>query len=283
MSFQEFMYKYFGKTIAESSGYNVVNTLIYALIAIVLYFYAIRKFVIDKLFKKIDFNFCFTIILFVIWGSMIRVMEEPYSTVDIFPKSINPLELGFYFTTPGIYFMITAFVLIVIGLAYLIEKKWKIEKIRTMQTIGFVLVIPTFIFMLTRMTFAKDFFLYLLLIAVIVAIIYSILKMFKITLAKTEVLAITGQTIDGIATFGALTFYPFFKEQHFASDFVMQNVGTWAFPTIKILITLGIIYYLRKHRDNFSESDINYILLFIALFGFATGVRDLFSIACHVI
>lgn len=281
MSFQEFLYKYFGRTIAESSGYNPVNTLIYAIIAISLYFYVIKKFVIDKLFKKIDFTFCLSIILFVIFGAMIRVMEEPYSTIDIFPKSINPLELGFYFTTPGIYFMITAFVIFIILGATIIEKYFSINKTKIMLILGTILSASTFIFMLTKMTFIIYFFLYTLLIAIVVITVYFILSLCKIKLNKTELLAITGQTIDGIATFCALTFYPFFQEQHFVSSFFMSSFGNWIFPVIKILLTIAIIIYLRN--TNLKENDKNYILLFVALFGFATGTRDLFSIACHAI
>jgi len=280
MSLTDWFYTYFGKTITEDQGYNVINTFAYAILALFLYFVIVR-YILNKLLDKIYFRFCFAVILFVIWGSMLRVMEEPYSTVNIFHRSTNPFEFGFYFITPGIYFMVTGIVILSLFVSWIIEKYFGIDKLKTLTIIGFILLIPTFIFMLTRMTFIRDFFLYVFAIAVIIAIIYYITKQFKITYNKTEILAITGQIVDGIATFSALTFYPFFREQHILSNALMQGLGTWAFPFIKIIITLIIIFYLRK--SDLDDSDKNYILLFIALFGFATGTRDLFSIACHLI
>jgi uncharacterized membrane protein len=99
MTLKDFFYNYFGKTIVEDQGYNVINTLTYALFALFLYFIVLRKFLF-AIFKKIDFKFCLSVIIFVIWGSMLRVIEEPYSTLNLVNRSVNPLELGFWFITP---------------------------------------------------------------------------------------------------------------------------------------------------------------------------------------
>jgi len=207
---------------------------------------------------------------------MFRVMEEPYSTINVFARSSDPLSWGFYSVTPGIYLLFTAIVLLSFLVSFLIERLFKINRVNTLLTIGALFASITFLFMLINMSFPIAFFVICLSIIAIVLGIYYLLKKYNFNLSQMELFALFGQAVDGIATFTALTFFNF-SEQHVASNILINGLGTWSFPVVKILLTLGIIWYLRKSDMDYNNK--NYILLFIIIFGFATGIRDIFSIA----
>ena len=278
MNLWDFYYKYFGETITTSKGYGVVNTLVYVVFALLLYFVVVRKLIL-KYVKEINFKFFLSVIIFVCFGAMVRVMEESYSTVNIFTKSANPLNFGFWTITPGIYILMLVIFLTIFLIGYLLRNKFGLENVTL--TLSLLLFIPILIFMFTRMTLISHFFLIIFSIAIVVAIIWLIARKFNFKLNRFETFALTAQLVDGIATFTALTFYPWFGEQHVVSNFFIMSFGTWIFPVIKIVLTLIIIYVIRK--SNISNFDKIYILLFIAIFGFATGFRDIFSIVCHLI
>ena len=212
---------------------------------------------------------------------MLRVAEEFYSVINWFTRSHNPLDLGFWFITPGIYFLLTAFAILIIIATYYINKKWHIQKEYLLFALPLPLSLIILFYFITRMTYRLDFFLIIISIFVVSIIIYGLSYLLKNKLTRFEVFPIIAQLTDGIATFSALSFYSHFREQHVFSDFLIQNFGTIAFPIMKLFLVLLVIFILRKSKLSYNNQ--LYILLFITLFGFATGIRNLFSIALHVI
>lgn len=275
-----FFYNYFGKTITEDAGYNLVNTSFYVVLALVLFFFVVVPLV-KKWYGKLDLSFFSYMTLIIFIGAMLRVSEEYYSTMQWVTRSINPLELGFWFITPGIYLLLTGFALFLLGITFFVKKKYCVDQKYLLFSVTVPLALIIFILFLINMTHLIAFFLIIFAILAISAIIYFALYLFKVKLNTFEQFAITAQLTDGVATFSALTFFPYFREQHIVSNLFMQYFGNWIFPTIKLLLVISIILILR-HSD-ISENKKNYILLFITLFGFATGLRDIFSIANHII
>ena len=275
-----FFYDYFGKTITEDAGYNLVNTSFYVVLALALFFFVVVPLV-KKWYGKLDLRFFsfMTIIIFV--GAMLRVSEEYYSTLHWVTRSANPLQAGFWFITPGVYLLLTAFALLLLGLTFFLKKKFSINQKKILFSIIIPIATIIFILFLINMTFILPFFLIILSILVISALIYFLLHAVGFKLNPFETFALTAQLTDGIATFSALTFFPYFREQHVVSNLFMNYFGTWIFPVIKLILVFVIIIVLRK--SNLDENKKNYILLFVTLFGFATGLRDLFSIANHLI
>ncbi|PIU22108.1 MAG: hypothetical protein COT14_02875 [Candidatus Diapherotrites archaeon CG08_land_8_20_14_0_20_30_16] len=275
-----FFYDSFGKTITEDAGYNIVNTFAYVILALVLFFFVLLPLV-KRWYGKLDLHFFLYTLSIIFIGAMLRVAEESYSTLQWFSRSANPLEMGFYFITPGVYLLLVAFALLLLGITCFLKKKYGVNQKYLLFSITIPIAIVLFIFFLCKMTFVLDFFLIILCILGISALIYLIFYVIKFKLNAFETLAITAQLTDGIATFSALTFYPYFREQHVVSNFVIQSIGNWVFPLIKLILVIVVIIILRN--SNMSENKKNYILLFITLFGFATGLRDLFSIVNHLI
>lgn len=275
-----FFYNYFGKTITEDANYNLFNTFIYAVLALLLFFYVIRP-IIKKFYGKLDLTFFLFLFNIIFLGAMLRVAEEFYSVINWFTRSHNPLELGFWFITPGIYFLLTLFAILIIISTYYINKKWQIRKEYLLFAIPLPLSLGLLIYFIIKMTYRLDFFLIILTIMSISLVIYFISFLLKNKFNKFEIFSIIAQLTDGIATFSALSFYSHFREQHVFSNFLIDNFGIVSFPIMKLFLVLLVIFILRK--SNLSYNNQVYILLFITLFGFATGIRNIFSIALHVI
>lgn len=281
MTFSSFFYNYFGKTIVEDAGYNLINTLTYAILAIILFFFVVVP-LIKKWYGKLDYTFFLYIISIVFIGSMLRVSEEFYSNIQWVTRSANPLNVGFWFITPGIYFMMVFFALFLLGLSHFLKNKYGVNQKYFLFSITLPLALVIFFIFLTKMSFLGYFVLIVFAIVVLVALIYFIARyVFKFKFDKFEVLTIGAQVTDGLATFSALTFFSYFREQHVFSGFFILHYGAWVFPVIKIVLVVSLVLILR--RLNISKNTKLYFFLFIALFGFATGLRDLFSIANHLI
>jgi len=280
LSISNFLYAYFGKTITEDAGYNLVNTSVYVVLALALFFFVVVPLV-KKWYGKLDTKFFLYLGLLTFIGAMLRVAEESYSTIHWFTRSTNPLQLGFWFITPGVYFLLLAFALLSLAFTFYISKKYLLDQKRLLFAITIPIALVLFILFLIKMTFVLDFFLIVISILTITFAIYGFAYLIKHKLTPTETFAIGAQLTDGVATFSALTFYPYFREQHVLSNYFILQFGTWIFPLIKLLLVIAVIIVLRY--ANIDENKKNYILLFITLFGFATGLRDMFSIACHLI
>ena len=120
----DFFTEYFIRPITDPSvqGYNIVNTIILVLLLVIacgIIYYVLRKKV------KFDYSFMIAMIPYVLFGISMRVImhqiEAGITTIPGILKTANPLELGFWFFTPGIW--ILTFVLVLIGL--LIGEIWK--------------------------------------------------------------------------------------------------------------------------------------------------------------
>jgi uncharacterized membrane protein len=275
-----FFYDYFGKTITEDAGYNLVNTSFYIVLALVLFFFVVAPLV-KKWYGKLDKPFFGYMTLIIFIGAMLRVSEEYYSTLQWVTRSANPLELGFWFITPGVYLLLTGFALLLLGITYFLKKKYNVNQKYLLFAITIPIALAIFILFLINMTHIIAFFLIIFAILVISALIYYLFYLFKFKLNAYEQFALTAQLTDGIATFSALAFFPYFREQHVVSNLFMQWFGFWIFPVIKLILVVAVILILRS--TNLDENKKNYILLFVTLFGFATGLRDIFSVANHLI
>ncbi|MDO8625174.1 MAG: DUF63 family protein, partial [Candidatus Diapherotrites archaeon] len=57
------------------------------------------------------------------------------------------------------------------------------------------------------------------------------------------------------------------------SNFIIQNIGTWAFPLVKMILMLLILHYTEKEiQDPMLR---NFVKAFILIIGLAPGFRDL--------
>lgn len=273
----EFFQKFFIDPIANYQGYNPVNTIVYALILLGVAFFFIYPF-FSKRGIKFDWKFMKAVFPYIVLGSTLRVFEEKYSNVFLFQRSANPLELGFYTITPGIYIAIGLFAILSLIASIMIAKKLNKQTTTIFGIIGAVPAGIIILYELTKLTHAFEFTIVFVMLAIVLGLLYIALNFLKKPLFKDKlnIMAIAAHSMDGIATFTALTFFSTFSEQHFVSNFIIQNFSPFAFVIVKVILITIIVYLLDKEVED--ENLRGFIKILIAILGFAPGIRDTFSI-----
>ncbi|MFH1751591.1 MAG: DUF63 family protein [archaeon] len=273
----DFIQDFFINPITQHSGYNPVNTVVYAIIGILLAFYVIYP-ILNKKGVKFDFKFVIALLPYIVFGSALRIFEESYSAIFLWTRSYNPLELGFYTLSPGIYFLMIAIVLISIGISFLLKRYLNWDWLKTFTIIGLILAIPMVIHHLLFLTHPLEFLFIPIATLILSFVVIKVFDLTKISLLKNNLnkLVLISQTLDATATVTALTFFTGFGEQHFLSRTLMDTFTPYSFIVVKIALALIAVYFIDKWIKD--ENLNHFIKLFIIILGFATGTRDTFSV-----
>ncbi|NYZ77604.1 DUF63 family protein [Candidatus Micrarchaeota archaeon] len=277
---ENFIYDYFIEPIWSHTGYNVVNTLVYAAVAIAAV-YAIYRAIGGKI--KIDEHFIRSVLCFVLLGSTLRVVTDSIDTGAM--KPVTPVHqfvldshifdypqedaaniLQYWTVTPGIYIAVAALLLVSLVILY------KIKRVEWLGYVGLAFWIPCFLLLLPFM----NYWIYAIPVLLMAAIpAYVALRYFKDRIMAGIV---AGHALDGAATFFAIEVFPLFtgisySEQHVFSGAIGILSGNFlAFYFIKVAIAFGAAYLLTKEKMTGDER--NYIALVLMIIGFAPGLRD---------
>ena len=263
---------YFIQPIIQHQGYNLVNTLVFAAILLVLAFFVIYP-LLDRLKIKFDSRFMFSLIPYILLGITVRVLED----ISLVERSLNPFEFGFYTYTPGVWLFVAAITIAALLVSVFISRRSKFEFYLPFTSIGIVAALPTVILNLLLFQNWISFFVVAVLIFAIVAFVVLVFKkVLKHNLFDNNmnILALAGQVIDGSATFIATQFLNC-GEQHPLSEAIL-NVNGLLFIVVKVLLVIVILYYV--DREIKSENLRGFIKIVIAILGFSTGMRGFFTV-----
>jgi uncharacterized membrane protein len=274
---EKFIYEYFVEPILSRTGYNVVNTFVYAIIAIA------SVYALFVLFKtkgvRVDKNFILSALCFVLLGSTVRVVTDsidsgvfaPITPIHSLVLQSHIYDYGFLTVTPGIYVVIAAVFLLSVFIARMFGRLGDLWKI------GLALWLPHFLLILP---FAKYFSFAFLAILLAAVPWFAARFLLKDEIAR---LVVGAHALDGAATFVAIDIAPKFAplayfEQHVFSRLVGIAGGSYlAFYLLKILISFAAAWVVLK--ENMEEEEKNYIFLVLIIMGLAPGLRDLFRLA----
>ncbi|MEM4367282.1 MAG: DUF63 family protein [Candidatus Anstonellales archaeon] len=246
-----FVEDYFISPIVERSGYNIVNTTVYALIAIAILWVVEREFRKRKI--AIDRRFIANTLLFVLAGSSARAVTdatdsgligEPFSS--IYKYSLLTVTPGIYIVTAALFFA-SLFVFRKIG----------------RDDFGIVAV-P---FIILHLFLIAPFFvnhLYIM-ITIMLALLPSA---YFLTKFKDNGIAVAGQALDGAATFVAIEISGMYGEQHVITAALGEWLGYFAFYLVKIALAALIVHFTKGEKEG------PFICLVVAVAGFAPGIRD---------
>lgn len=252
------------------NGYNLVNTTIYTLIVFLgyVYFYKFLKKKYPEL--KIDNHFIYSVLSFVLLGSLLRILEQSYTGVWLITPSNSPLEIGFYFHTPGWLFLLAIVFLVCFSLsvAFLKDKYYKL-----LIPIGLLLSLPLLIYELLHLQHA---FVLLITIIAILILFYIITYIAKLKTIEDK-LVILSQAVDFSATLSGFFFFKnLLYEQHPVSRIVIE-INPLLFPIAKLFFAFLFLWVVDKTIEDKEERV--YIKLLIIILGFLTGLRDLLTIS----
>lgn len=284
MDIAGFIDSYFVRPVYDRTGYNLVNTLVYATIAL---FFAFIFFKILKKEKvKLDEKFVLRIIPFILLGSTLRVVTDATGGGGIpnqFLQNSSALfglyglvgrlriyEYSFLTTTPGIYIitgMLTFLSIIFFNRA---------KGMDLLPVFALVLLLPHLILLLPLMTY---WFHFMLVIALSLLGLLSgklLLERMKLKTGLPQLLVIFSHSLDGGASYVAIDLFKggtAYFEQHVVSGALGTVFGTmFAFYAVKVLFSSLAVWFVETSDDERDEK--NYILLLLIIFGLAPGVRD---------
>lgn len=202
-------------------------------------------------------------------------------------KTADPMQIGFWFFTPGVW--ILTFSIVLAGL--LVAKVWDELNYKKLFVFGLIVALPLVLFNFSKFNNWSWFIGTVALIAIITyALCWLIDKLtpYRILEDSLNIFIIAGQAIDGIASVIAITFFNF-SEQHVISNMVI-NIHPALFAGIKLLLAILICYSLddylkesiQKHSNKPGQSLnrknlIGFVKVIIAILGFATGLASLFK------
>jgi uncharacterized membrane protein len=269
-----FIYDYFIRPIWERSGYNPVNTVVYALIAIGA-IYAIYRLMKGRV--KVDDALVNGTLAFVLFGSTIRVVTDAidggvFKPVSIFHQFVLDSHLWDYSyltVTPGIYILTAAIYLASVAILH------KMKRLDLLVFVGLAIWAPQFLLILPFMGYA-GYIIPILALAAIPA--YAAWKVFG---DRTLALVVAGQALDGAATFFVIDYFSKIAdfEQHVLGGAIGAFFGTFfAFYLVKVGIAFWAAHVLRTEKGLDME-DIRFVALALMIMGFAPGIRDILRMA----
>ena len=283
--------------IAAAQKFTLVSEIIYGILVIGVLYWLLTLF--KKWNISIDRSFFVALLPFIMYGTIVRVLEDASFFTEPFV---------FWFVTPLIYFQSLFFFLIILFIGRIISKHTRFSSLSQMQFVfigGLILLIPFLYHMIlwilgdqwgytTGVRFDVFFLVSVFLFCIILAV-YGIGRIFKdnpslsIYAGVVNLSIILGHMLDGITSWISI-YDPFnmrlpdYVEKHPASDFLMQ-IWPPLFPIVKFLLIIVVIYLFDVlYKTELEDYPRLVPLLKIGIFilGFAPGLRDLLRVTMGV-
>ncbi len=259
--------KYFWQPIVTDSGYNLVNSITYALVAILALFFVYK--LLKKLKVRVDRRFFYALLPFIFFGSTLRAFVDS-----------GVYQINFWTVSPGIYILVASVFLLSFVVSTLAERYTKLKYWRLCAGVGVFATILLLAQNYSKLEFTNLKFGLVIIgltagASVLLYLIFSSLKL-KWCLKECGFLPFASHMLDATTAFIAVDFLGM-VEKHPVPNFFVGLAGTASVMYIlKLLILLPAVYLL--HREIESENLRNFLLIAIATLGLAEGLRNLITI-----
>lgn len=278
-----FVDQYFISPIWDKSGYNMVNTLAYAIVALIsvylVYLYMQRKK------EGVSNEFVAGALAFTLFGSSLRVITDSISAGTmqkfasagasgpianmLYPQilSSHALDYGYLTVSPGIYIIVAALFLS----AYALERKLGIRNLAAGIGLAggvasLVVLSPMFVN-----------WIYLAYILALVSVVFIAAYAFLGLREFLDFMPIVAQALDGAGTWVAIDWFrpdggAQYWEQHVLSGGIggATPLGYGLFFILKAAFAAAAVYALRGEKNAQAG---RMALLVIMIIGFAPGLR----------
>ncbi|WMW21068.1 DUF63 family protein [Methanolobus mangrovi] len=273
-----FINDYYIDPILQDSGYNIVNTVTWAILLGICIFGVVK--LLKKLDIEIDDRFTLSVVPFVLAGSSLRVIED---------TGILTAPASYLFITPNIYFVVFA-----ITVFFLVLSKW-IVKLKgrgdyRKNFAGFGLA--WFLVNLTVLFYLEDLVLPWVPVfvigaaSVIVLLIKLIFDRIGLDLLKSKInIAILwAHLMDASSTIAGIDFLGYY-EKHVVPSYLIDLTGTaFVMYPLKLSIFIPVLYILDNHFDEDEESQTlkTFLKLVIIVLGLSPACRNTIRMAFGV-
>lgn len=279
---REFIYKYYIDPIRYGQPYTLVDTLTYAIILIICVWLIYRW--LTRSCISIDREFVYSLIPWVIFGGLLRVVEDTGA-----PGS----EAGVLLTTPLIFFLIFAIAAPILWGMWKLEQKGVIARFK--PAFGYVglgasLLALAFLIWFGITETRVDVSVAAIILAeaaITTGIVYAGIRYilgWDYVSDRLYQLLIFGHLLDASATSYGIDLHSVpYIEQHVVGAALIEMTGTAfvMFP-LKLVVIIPGIWILEQYRRS-DESGIWYlILLAMIMVGMAPGIRDMLRMVLYV-
>ncbi len=274
----QFINDYYIDPILHDSGYNIVNTVTWAILLGICIFGVVK--LLKKLDIEIDDRFTVSVIPFILAGSSLRVIED---------TGILTSPASYLFITPNIYFVVFA-----ITVFFLVLSKW-IAKLngtgdyrKNFASFG----IAWFLVNLTALFYLEDMILPWVPVFVVCAasLIVYLTKFifdrigFGLLKSKINVAILWVHLLDASSTIAGIDFLGYY-EKHVVPAYLIDLTGTaFVMYPLKLSIFIPVLYVLDNHFDEDEESQTlkTFLKLVIIVLGLSPACRNTIRMAFGV-
>ncbi len=257
-----------------NTGYNIVNTIFYAVLFILSCF-LIYKFIFERELLPINEKFVLSLSGWCVFGGILRVAKD-YGLLN-----------SLLFVSPFIYIIVFIFVIFAAILdKYFIRKFAK--KIREWDFLLYSGWISTFILLNFIRIFDWNMLFYSLFLWISIGIILLFVsRKVKFFENKWNFFAVQSQMLDACGSFVGITYCKFW-EKHVLARNVMRLASFLNLPTIhnsyayvliplKFLLVSLAIYIIDK--SGMEKKEARFVKMIIIILGLGIGTRNVFSTA----
>jgi len=261
MRIDEIFQKYFIDPIRYNQGYNIVNTLTYAIL-LGLATLGVYKG-LKKLGIKYDNAFFRALIPYMILGSFSRALTD----ATIIPRT--------YLTvTPGIYFVMGIIASLALLITHRLFEDWR----KVFLYFGWALVggeVLLLLFNLDKVRFNFEVLKYFIpFVSLALAVVYLLSK--RIKLVRDNSYLFYTHFYDATTTFVGVDFLGYW-EQHVLPGYLINLTGTAAVMyLLKFSVLMIALYLMEELQESESEKELmDFIKMVMFILGFAPGTRNL--------
>jgi len=263
-----FIARYYIDPIVYNEGYNVVNTLTYAIILAISLFAILKLMALLRL--KVDERLIMAVSPFIILGASLRNLEDVHL--------LSP-PLSYMFITPFVYVLAFLITLAVMLVCIYLERSGRVKdysKPLFWSGIAGVIVVwgallatqPVRVWWAPIVVFALAF--------TFTGVIYLIGRFLKLGFLTMPMnVAILGaHMFDASSTFTAIDIVTGFAEKHVVPVFFIDIFHTaFIMYALKLAVFIPVIYLIEKYFVE--DRDLYYVLKFVLLvLGFGPGIRN---------
>jgi uncharacterized membrane protein len=262
-----FFTTYYVDPIRNHTGYNIVNTLTYALILVVGVYYVLK--LLERMQITIDKEFIMSLLPFMVIGGTARALVD----AEVYPDT-------FLLITPGIYVTIAAFTLAALVVAKA-AAGWKgIEYTRILFGMGAVIAVIN-IALVALNTERPEAAAYIFgLFALFYVPVYYLSQRYPSSFAGGNAYIIGAHIFDASTTFTGIQFYGY-VEQHVLTGFFIDVFGPFVMFPLKIVfiaLSLYLLEWIIPESDTESLNIKNILKMVIVVLGMGPGIRNMCTI-----
>ncbi|MGZ4915224.1 MAG: DUF63 family protein [Halobacteriota archaeon] len=263
----KFINDYYINPIIYDTGYNIVNTITWAVV-LGLSLFGVLK-LLNKLKVNVDNVFILAVSPYLFVGGSLRVVED---------AGIVSAPLKYLFITPLIYFFIFAACITVLIASVALERSVGIKYFWPFSLFGAAWsIFNVWLLYLKAESFDGTVLLVVGAVGFALAlIVYVVGRLLNSPLLRDRVNAyiIDSQLLDATATSYGITFLPY-AEKHVLPTFLIDLTGTaFIMYPLKIAVIIPVLYIIDHYLKEESQSLTGLVKLAILTVGLAPAIRN---------